>query len=154
LVREIYVNRPLTSHKIMEILDKNPELEKITCPPSIYRRMASRYIEALSRLGVKVEPVQRRGRPKKYDEKCLKKLEYMFKQGYTPNEISDTLKIPLKTVYYFNKSSLKKGRKNKYTSKTINKVQTLHDKGLSAREISDNLNIPLRSVYDLLKRKS
>ena len=152
LDQEIYVNQPLTSRKIMEILEENPEIEKITCPPSIYKRITPRYIEALSKLGVKVEPVTKRGRPKKYSEKDLENINNMLKQGYTPHEISDRLKIPLKTIYYFIESPLKRGRKPKYSFETKQKVKSMHDEGHSAKEISKNLNIPLRSVYSLIKK--
>lgn len=150
---EIYVNQPLTSHKIMEILEENPEIEKITCPPSIYKRITPRYIEALSKLGVKVEPVTKKGRPKKYGEKDQENINNMLKQGHTPQEISVNLKIPLKTVYYFIKSPLKRGRKPKYSFKTEQKVKFMHDEGYSVKEISEILNIPLRSVYNLLNKE-
>lgn len=136
----------------MEILDKHPDLRKITCPPSLYQRIAPRYLDALSKLGVEVEPVEKLGRPRKYGEKEIETIENMFKQGYTPQEISDTLSIPLKTVYYLNKTPLKKGRKPKYPPETERKVKSWHKKGLSVKEISENLNIPLRTVYHLLKR--
>lgn len=149
--QEIYINKPLSSQKIMEILDKNPELEKIKCPPSIYQRISPKYLEALSKLGVDVEAVSYKGRPKKYDEADIEKISVLKKKGLTFQEISDELGIPLKTIYYLNKTPLKKGRKVKYSSETIQEVKDLSDNGLSAREISKNLNIPLRTVYSLLK---
>lgn len=150
---EIHVSKPLTSQKIMELLDKNPQLRKITCPPSLYKRIPTRYLEALSSLGVEVEPVQKLGRPRKYGEKESDMVGKMFKQGHTPQEISNTLNIPLKTVYYLNKTPLKQGRKPKYPPETLRKVESCHEKGISAQEISLKLNIPLRSVYSLLKRR-
>lgn len=152
LDQEIYINQLLTSHKIMAILDKNPEIKKIICPPSVYKRTAPKYIEALANLGVKVEPVSKRGRPKKYDEKDLEKINKLSNQGSTPREISDTLEIPLKTVYYFIGSPLKRGRKPKYSLKTAQKVKSMHDEGHSVKEISENLDIPIRSIYSLLNK--
>ncbi|MCE5213952.1 MAG: resolvase [Methanobacterium sp.] len=149
--KEIYVNKPLSSQKIMEILDSNPELEKIKCPSSIYLRISPKYLEALSKLGVDVEAVSYKGRPKKYDDADIAKISILQKQGLTFQEISDELSIPLKTIYYLNKTPLKKGRKSKYSSETIQKIKDLSDNGLSALEISKNLNIPLRTVYSLLK---
>ena len=150
--QEIYVNQPLTSHKIMEILEENPEVMKITCPPSIYQRITPRYIEALSKLGVKVEPVTKRGRPKKYHEGDKRNINNLLTKGKSPQEISDALNIPLKTVYYFIESPLKRGRKPKYSYETEQKVKSMYDEGCSAKEISQNLNIPLRSVYSLVKK--
>ena len=151
--REIYVNQPLTSHKIMDILDKNPDLQIIKCPPSIYQRISPKYITALSKLGVEIQIIPKRGRPKKYGEEDLQTIQDMIKEGYSPQEISDTLNIPIKTVYYYNKKTLKKGRKRKYSSKIEEKVKLLYKNGSNAKKISEDLKIPLRSVYDLLKRK-
>ena len=150
---KIYINQSLTSHKIIEVLDKYPKLRKITCPPSLYKRMPERYLEALSKLGVEVEPVKKIGRPRKYGKKEIEKVNLMFKQGYTPQEISDNQNIPLKTVYYLNKTPLKQGRKPKYQIETEKMVKSCHQEGISAKEISDKLDIPLRSVYSLLKRR-
>ncbi|HNS26441.1 MAG TPA: resolvase [Methanobacteriaceae archaeon] len=144
---EIHVSKPLTSQKIMELLDKNPELRKITCPPSLYKRIPTRYLD------VEVEPIEKLGRPRKYGGKERDMVGKMFKQGYTPQEISNTLNIPLKTVYYLNKTPLKKGRKPKYSPETVRKVKSSHQEGVSAKEISEKLDIPLRSVYSLLKRR-
>lgn len=152
LGHEIYVSKPLTSHKIMELLDKHPELKKITCPPSLYKRIAPRYLNALYQLGIEVEPVEKMGRPRKYGKKEIETMEKMFKDGLTPREISDALDIPLKTVYHYNRKPLKKGVKCKYSLETVQKIKTMHKKGLSAKEISFKLDIPLRSVYSLLKK--
>lgn len=149
----IYVNQPLSSQKIMEILDKHPEVQKITCPPSLYKRISPRYLDVLNKLGVEVEPVEKTGRPRKYGAKEKEALEKMFREGYTPQEISDTMDIPLKTVYYLNKTPLKRGRKPKYSPETKGKINSCSQKGVSAREISEKLNIPLRTVYDLLEKR-
>jgi hypothetical protein len=135
----------------MEILDENPKLEKIKCPPSIYKRIAPKYLEALSKLDVDVETVSYKGRPKKYDDEDIEKISLLQKKGLTFKEISDELGIPLKTIYYLNKTPLKKGSKKKYSSEIIQEVKELSDNGLSAREISKNLNIPLRTVYSFIK---
>lgn len=136
----------------MEILDKYPELKKIKCPPSIYQRTSPKYLEALSKLGVEVEALKKRGRPRKYDKSDVKTIRKMLREGFTPQEVSDDLGIPLKTIYYFNKTPLKRGRKGKYSPKTLKKVKNLYNEGLKARDISEKLNIPLRTVYSLLKR--
>lgn len=149
----IYINQPLTSHKIMALLDKHPDLKKITCPPSLYRRIAPRYLDVLSKLGVEVEPIEKLGRPKKYGKEDKESVEKLFQEGRTPKEISDILGIPVKTVYYLNQNQLQRGRKFKYPPETVRKVKISHDKGLTAREISESLNIPLRTVYDLLKKR-
>lgn len=150
--REVYVNKPLSSQVIMELLDKNPDLKKIKCPNSLYIRTSKKYLNALSELGIEVEPVIKRGRPKKYTAKEAEQIHNMLNEGKAPKEISEKLDIPLKTVYYLKDTKLKRGRKPKYSKETENEVKKLHEDGFSAKEISDKLNIPLRTVYCLIKR--
>jgi hypothetical protein len=150
--KEIHVEKLLSLRRIMELLDRYPDLRKITCPSSLYSRISLKYLQALKELGVVVEPVEKRGRPKKYNEEDVHKIKDMLQVGKTPREIADTLDIPLKTVYYLNDYQLKRGRKSKYDDETSEKVKNLYINGLSAKEISADMNIPLRSVYSLLKR--
>lgn len=136
----------------MELLDKYPQLKKIKCPSSLYLRTSKKYLNALSDLGIEVEPVIKRGRPKKYGEKEGKIIQKMLKEGKSPKEIADKLEIPLKTVYYLKDTKLKRGRKPKYSKETEDEVKKLHKNGLSAKDISEKLKIPLRTVYCLIKR--
>ena len=149
---KIYINKLLSFRRIMELLDQYPDLKKITCPPSLYARISPKYLQALKELGVAVEPVKRRGRPKKYNEEEVHKIKNMLQQGKTPQEITKILNIPLKTVYYLNDYQLKPGRKSKYDEKTAERVKNLYKHGLSAKKISEDMEIPLRSVYSLIKR--
>lgn len=136
----------------MELLEENPQLKRIKCPSSLYLRTSRKYLDALSKLGVEVEPVLKQGRPKKYGDLEVKLIEKMLKQGSSPQEISEKLKLPIKTVYYLKESPLKKGRKRKYGPGTEKKVKMLYKNGSSAKEISEKLNLPLRTVYSLIKR--
>lgn len=136
----------------MELLDKYPGLKKISCPPSLYSRISPKYLQALDELGVEVEPIEKKGRPKKYHDKETEKVEILLKSGHTPQEIAENLQLPLKTVYYLKDSSLRPGRKIKYDHKQVQKVKNLYKNGVSAKEISNNLKIPIRTVYSLLKR--
>lgn len=151
-MQEVYVNEQLSSRKIMEILDSNPDLEKITCPKSIYTRISKKYLEALKELGIQVEPILKRGRPKKYGSSDATKIQTLLDRGVSPNEISKQLNIPVKTVYYLKNSRLKRGRKVKYTPEKAREVKKLYAKGIPAKIISKNLKIPLRTVYMLIKR--
>ena len=152
MVLVVYVNEQLSSRKIMEILDCNPDLEKITCPISIYTRISKKYMDALKELGIEVESVQRRGRPKKYGPNESTKIQSLLDKGESPKAISQKLNLPIKTVYYLKNSSLKRGRKVKYTSEKAKEVKRLYNKGIPAKKISKNLKIPLRTVYLLIKR--
>lgn len=149
---EIYVNKPLSSQVIMELLDKYPNLKKIKVPSSLYPRTSKKYLDALSELGIEVEPIIKRGRPKKYGDTEAKLIQKMLEEGSTPKEISDRLQIPLKTVYYLKDIKLKRGRKPKYSKETEEEVKRLHKEGFSAKDISEKLDIPLRTVYCLIKR--
>jgi hypothetical protein len=136
----------------MELLDKYPNIKKIKCPNSLYVRTSKKYLDALSELGIEVEPVMKRGRPKKYDSREAEMIHDMLIGGATPKEISEKLNMPLKTVYYLKDTKLKRGRKPKYSKETEDEVKKLRDDGFSAKEISKKLNIPLRTVYCLIKR--
>ena len=152
MAEEIYINEQLSSRKIMEVLDNNPDLVKITCPVSIYNRISKKYMKALNELGVKVEPVHRRGRPKKYDSNDATRIQNMLDIGESPKDIAKKLNLPIKTIYYLKNSSLKRGRKIKYTPERAKEVKKLYGKGIPAKKISENLKIPLRTVYLLIKR--
>nr|WP_319372560.1 helix-turn-helix domain-containing protein [uncultured Methanobacterium sp.] len=149
---EIYVNKPLSFSKIMELLDQYPDLKKISCPPSLHSRISPKYIQALKELGVTVVSIEKKGRPKKYNEKDTENVQQLLKSGRTPQEIAESLNIPLKTVYYLKGSPLKPGRKMKYDTLKVKKVKNLYKNGVPAKDISKDLKIPLRTVYSLLKR--
>lgn len=152
LDHEIYVTKALSSQAIMELLDKYPNIKKIKCPNSLYIRTSKKYLDALSELGIEVEPVIKRGRPKKYSAREAELIHDMLLKGSSPKEISEKMNIPLKTVYYLKDTKLKRGRKPKYSKETENEVKKLHDDGFSSKEISEKMNIPLRTVYCLIKR--
>jgi len=152
MVEEIYVSQPLTIQRIMELLEQHPDLVQIKCPPSLYARTSSRYLGALENLGVVVEPEKRRGRPAKYGDEEVKKIDELLSQGKTPREIARLTGIPLKSVYPLIQKNLSPGRPRKYDAETVDRVKKLRKSGKSAREISEQLLIPLRSVYFLLNR--
>ena len=152
MTETVYINEQLSSRKIMEVLDSNPDLKKINCPVSIYSRISKKYIDALNELGIEVEPVLKRGRPKKYSSTEASKIQILLDRGESPKDISKKLNLPVKTVYYLKNSSLKRGRKVKYTSEKTKEVKKLYSKGMPAKKISESLKIPLRTVYLLIKR--
>lgn len=149
---EIYVKRALSSQVIMELLDRYPNLKKIKVPSSLYPRTSKKYLNALSELGIEVEPVIRRGRPRKYGNTEVELIQKKIQEGVSPKDISDELEIPLKTVYYLKDTKLKRGRKPKYSKETEGKIKNLRNKGFSAKYISEKMDIPLRTVYSLIKR--
>lgn len=150
---DIYVNQSLTSKKIMELLDKNPNLKRIRCPYSLYKRTSPKYIDALKELGVRVEPVKKRGRPRKYGDQHRNQVNNLLREGKSPQQIAGQMKIPLKTVYYLKKGiELKKGRKYKYDDKLRTNIKKMARDGYPVKEISKKFKIPLRTVYYILKK--
>ncbi|WP_456367887.1 DUF1699 family protein [Thermococcus sp.] len=100
-VTEVYVNLRPTKEVVVKILEKSPNVKKITCPPSLYPKVSKKVIFALSQLGIDLVPEKfPRGRPKKYDETTVEKILEMIGEGIPIREISNRLGIPLRTVYY------------------------------------------------------
>lgn len=153
MAEKIHVNQPLTSRKIIEVLEKNPDLKKITCPISLYHRTSKKYLKALEELGIEVEPLKRMGRPRKYSDKDVRLVQRLLKEGMSPKQISGITEMPLKTVYYLKGDmKLKRGKKPKYDRNTRLRVHEMARKGVAVREISEKLGIPLRTVYYILKK--
>ncbi len=153
MAKDVYINEPLTSRKIIEVLEKNPDLKEITCPISLYNRTSPKYLEALKKLGIEVKPVKRMGRPRKYTEKDVKRIRRLLREGKTPKQIAGITRIPLKTVYYLKGDlKLKRGSKPKYDKRTRTKIKEMVKKGVPPRRIAEKFNIPLRTVYYIIKR--
>ncbi len=100
-VTEVYVNLRPTKEIVVSILRQAPTVKKIGCPPSLYPKVSASVIRALNRIGIQLVPVKRsRGRPRKYDEETMRRIEALMREGKSPREISESLGIPLRTVYY------------------------------------------------------
>ncbi|ASJ11215.1 DNA-binding protein [Thermococcus sp. P6] len=100
-VTEVYVNLRPTAEIVVAILDRAPNVRRISCPPSLYPKVSRRVIEALSQLGIELVPEgYPRGRPRKYDEGTVRKVRTLFREGVPAREISARTGIPLRTVYY------------------------------------------------------
>lgn len=148
---KVHVNKPLSSKLIIEILDENPDLEEINCPLSLYERTSEIYLDALSELGININIIENRGRPKKYDDELKDKINEMISSGLSVKAISSRLNIDSKTVYYLKKDKLKQGPKSKYSDKTKNKIVEMRNKGVPVTKISDKMNVPVRTIYYILK---
>jgi hypothetical protein len=105
-VTEVYINLRPTKEIIVHILERAPNVRKIGCPPSLYPKVSKRIINALAQLGIELVPESfPRGRPKKYDEETIQRIFEMVESGRGPKEVSRSLNIPLRTVYYLLKNS-------------------------------------------------
>ena len=150
-VTSIHITKALSSSMIVDLIDEYPDLEEITCAPSVYDRTSQTYIDALKEVGIDVK--------KKYEWGAKSKSNgiefYVVKlsnEGMTARQISQKLDISLNRVYYL----LKKGKANFDNRKRKHdhsEIRQLKSEGWSAKEIADKLDMPIRSVYYILNKK-
>ena len=147
----IHMTKTLSSSLIVELIDKYPNLSKITCSPSVYDRTSKTYIDALSKLDIEVVKKYNWGAKSKTDGAEFEVLK-LSDDGLKPKEIAEKLNITLNRVYYLLKKSNANfdNRKRKHNH---DEVKKLKDEGLSAKEISEKLDIPLRTVYYISNKK-
>lgn len=150
-VKTIHVTKPLTSVLIVELFEEYPNLEEITCSPSVYKRTSKRYLDALKHMEIEVKERYNWGAKSKTQGAEFKVLK-LSNKGLKPKEIAEKLDISLNRVYYLLKKSkaIFDNRKRKHNHGT---VKRLKNEGLSAKEIALELDIPLRSVYYILNKK-
>ena len=150
-VTTIHITKALSSSMIVELIDRYPNLEEITCSPSVYNRTSKTYIEALSQLDIEVTVKYNWGAKSKSNgaEYEVKRLS---DEGLTPREIASKLDITLNRVYYLLRKSNASfdNRKHKHSHEKVKKLQS---EGLKPKEISEKLNVPIRTVYYILNKK-
>ncbi|MEA4957660.1 hypothetical protein SDC9_08622 [bioreactor metagenome] len=153
----VHISSQLSSKMIVDLMDKYPNLKKITCPPSIYNRISKKYLEVLEELEIDVEVKHNWRTPKKYSDEKKKEIIDLIKNGSTPFEIAEHLNLPLKTVYYMKNSydkekiKLKRGKKNKYDDSIRTRIKNLYKSGVSAQKIAKKEKIPIRTIYYIIK---
>ena len=147
----IHMTKTLSSSLIVELIDKYPNLSKITCSPSVYDRTSKTYIDALSQLDIEVVKKYNWGAKSKTEGAEFEVLK-LSDDGLKPNEIAEKLNITLNRVYYLLRKSNANfdNRKRKHNH---DEVKKLKEEGLSAKEISERLDIPLRTVYYISNKK-
>ena len=150
-VTSIHITKALSSSMIVDLIDEYPDLEEITCAPSVYDRTSQTYIDALKEVGINVKIKFEWGAKSKSNgiEFYVVKLS---NEGMTARQISQKLDISLNRVYYL----LKKGKANFDNRKRKHdhsEIKRLKSEGWSAKEIADKLDMPIRSVYYILNKK-
>lgn len=150
-VKTVHITKALSSAVIVNLIENYPNLEVITCSPSVYDRTSSKYIDALSQLDIEVKKKYNWGAKSQTNGAEFEVLE-LSDNGFKPRDIAQKLDLKLNQVYYLLKKSNAKydNRKRKHDHEEI---KELKNEGLSAKEISQKLNIPLRSVYYILNKK-
>lgn len=150
-VKTIHKTQALSSSMIVDIINDFPDLEEITCSPSVYERTSKTYIDALSQLDIEVRKKYNWGAKSQSNGQEFVVLE-LANEGLTAKEISQKLDITLNRVYYLLRKTNNKfnNRKRKYDH---DEIKALKSEGFSAKEISEKLEMPLRSVYYILNKK-
>ena len=150
-IKTIHVTKPLTSALIVDLFEEYPNLEEITCAPSVYKRTSDRYIEALKELNIEVKKKYNWGAKSKSHNTQFKVLK-LSNKGLKPKEIAERLDISINRVYYLLRKS-KASFDNRKRKHNHGAVKRLKNEGLSTKEIALELDIPLRSVYYILNKK-
>lgn len=155
-VTSLHITEVLSSSKIIELIDEYPNLNTITCSPSVFNRISKSYIEALSNLDIEVKTEYRWGAKPIYSNQREDVLK-LAKDGFKASEIAEKLEIPLSRVYHLVRTSDDDFKFNNYKRKYDNNekdlVKSLKNQGESAKSIADKLNMPLRTVYYILNKK-
>ena len=136
---------------IVELIEKYPNLEEITCSPSVYERTSKKYIDALSQLDIEVVKKYNWG-AKSRTGGAEFEVRRLSDEGLSAREIADKLDLPLNRVYYLLKKAGAEfdNRKRRHNH---GEVRRLSGEGLTVREISEKLDMPVRSVYYILNKK-
>ena len=156
---QIHITHPLTSEKIIELMDNYPSLRRITCSQSLYDNISPKYLEALNSLDIKVEVEYNWGRKRVHPQEDIDKVLDSLKEGNSPKSVSEQFNIPLNRVYYFRSKYSTDSKKDynfykrKYDDKLRLKIKNLVKNGEKPKNISKDFNIPLRSVYNILNDK-
>ena len=150
-VTTIHITKALSSSMIVELIERYPNLEEITCSPSVYERTSKTYIDALSQLDIEVVKNYDWGAKSKTDGAEFEVLK-LSNEGLSAREISEKLGLSLNRTYYLLRKANADydNRKRKHNH---DEIKDLKDAGLSAKEISEKLNIPIRTVYYILNKK-
>lgn len=149
----IHITKGLTSSTILDLIEEYPNLEEITCAPSIFNRVSKDYIDALNQLDIKVSKAYNWGAKPKYSSQEEEILN-LAKEGKKAKEIASLLDIPQNRVYYLLRKNKQGVKFNSYSKKHNHKeVKSLKEEGLKPKEIASKLDIPLRTVYYILNNK-
>ena len=136
-VTSVHITKGLTSSTILDLIEEYPNLEEITCCPSIFNRISKNYIDALNQLDITVS----------------KKYNWGAKPKYSSLE-EDILDISQNKVYYLLRKNKQGVKFDNYSKKhNHDEVKSLKEEGLKPKEIASKLDIPLRTVYYILNNK-
>lgn len=152
-ITSVHITKGLTSATILDLIEEYPNLEEITCSPSIFNRVSKDYIDALNQLEITVSKKYNWGAKPKYSAQEQEVLN-LVKEGKKAKQIAELLEIPQNRVYYLLRKNKEGVKFNNYHKKhNYDEIKLLKEEGLKPKEISLKLDIPLRSVYYALNKK-
>lgn len=150
-ITTVHITKALTSSIIVDLIEKYPNLEVITCSPSVYNRTSDTYIDALSQLDIEVKKKYNWGAKSQTNGAEFEVLK-LSDEGLKPREIAQRLDISINRVYYLLKKS-NADFDNRVRKHNHDDVKQLKCEGFSAKQIAQKLDMPLRSVYYILNKK-
>jgi|GEM_PF-2074798 len=104
---EIYLPLRPTIEIINKILEKNSNIQKITCPHSLYLQVSRKTFKKLRELNIDIQPGDIRvGRPMKHDIELIRKIINEKANGKPVKKISEENDVPVRTIYYYLKNGL------------------------------------------------
>ena len=151
-VTSVHITKGLTSSTILDLIEEYPNLEEITCCPSIFNRISKNYIDALNQLDITVSKKYNWGAKPKYSS-LEEDILNLAKEGKKAKEIAGLLDISQNKVYYLLRKNKQGGKFDNYSKKhNHDEVKSLKEEGLKPKEIASKLDIPLRTVYYILNK--
>ena len=85
-VTSVHITKGLTSSTILDLIEEYPNLEEITCCPSIFNRISKNYIDALNQLDITVSKKYNWGAKPKYSS-LEEDILNLAKEGKKAKEI-------------------------------------------------------------------
>ena len=150
-ITSIHITKALSSSMIVDLIDEYPDLEEITCAPSVYDRTSQTYIDALKEVGINVKIKFEWGAKSKSNDIEFYIAKLYKEEGLNVKQISLKLGIPSNRVYYLLRKSKTKIKRRKHKH-DYSEVKQLKKDGYSAKEISEELDMPIRTVYYILNK--
>ena len=86
-VTSVHITKGLTSSTILDLIEEYPNLEEITCRPSIFNRISKNYIDALDQLDITVSKKYNWGAKPKYSS-LEEDILNLAKEGKKAKEIA------------------------------------------------------------------
>jgi hypothetical protein len=87
---------------VVALLENDPTIEIILCPPSLYDLTSERVKHALKKVGISLEKGSFTvGRPRKYTKREIEEMVGLYNAGMPVVTIAEELGIPRRTIYYY-----------------------------------------------------